>query len=113
MLSVAVLWSTRRIIVSASYLLLDRVPGRLETSDIIEALCAEPGVSDVHHVHLRPIGGGDVSVTAHLVVDGALSVHDAQDTVERLGALLEQQHLIGHTTLQLECHDCDDDVHAG
>ncbi len=112
-LSVAVLWSTRRIIVSASYLLLDRVPGRLETSDIIEALCAEPGVSDVHHVHLRPIGGGDVSVTAHLVVDGALSVHDAQDTVERLGALLEQQHLIGHTTLQLECHDCDDDVHAG
>jgi cobalt-zinc-cadmium efflux system protein len=111
-LSAAVLGSTWRILVAASRLLLDRVPGRLATSDVIEALCAEPEVSAVHHVHLRPIGGGDVSVTAHVVVDGALSVHDAQDTVERLSVLLEQQHLIGHATLQLECHDCDDDVHA-
>ena len=111
-LSAAVLWSTWHILVAASQLLLDRVPGRLATSDVIEVLRAEPGVSGVHHVHLRPIGGGDVSVTAHVVVDGALSVHDAQDTVERLSALLEQRHLIGHATLQLECHDCDDDVHA-
>jgi cobalt-zinc-cadmium efflux system protein len=111
-LSAAVLGSTWRILVAASRLLLDRVPGRLATSDVIEALRVEPEVRAVHHVHLRPIGGGNVSVTAHVVVDGALSVHDAQDTVERLSVLLEQQHLIGHATLQLECHDCDDDVHA-
>jgi cobalt-zinc-cadmium efflux system protein len=110
-LSAAVLWSTRGILLSASHLLLDRVPRHLETSDIVDALCAEPGVSSVHHVHVRPTGGGDVSVTAHVVVDGARSVHDAQGTVERLSALLEQQHLIGHATLQLECHDCADDVH--
>lgn len=112
LLSAAVLWSTWRILVAASQLLLDRVPGRLDTGDIAATLCAQPGVSDVHHVHLRPIGGGDVSVTAHVVVDGQLSVHDAQGTVERLSGVLEHDHRIGHSTLQLECHECDDDVHA-
>lgn len=111
-LSVAVLWSTWRLIVAAAQLLLDRVPGRLATSDVIDALMDHDAVDDVHHVHLRPIGGGRVSVTAHVVVDGARSVHDAQTTVEHLSALLEERHLIGHSTLQLECHDCIDDIHA-
>jgi cobalt-zinc-cadmium efflux system protein len=112
LLSVAVLWSTWRLIVAASQLLLDRVPGRVSTVDVVDTLMGESGVDDVHHVHLRPIGGGRVSVTAHVVVDGEWSVHDAQSTVEHLSSVLEQRHLIGHTTLQLECHDCDDGVHA-
>jgi len=112
LLSVAVLWSTWRLIVAASQLLLDRTPARVSTSDVIEVLLEQPGVDDVHHVHLRPIGGGQVSATAHVVVDGELSVHDAQSTVEHLSSVLEQRHLIGHSTLQLECHDCVDDVHA-
>ncbi len=112
LLSTAVLWSTWRLVVTATHLLLDRVPGRLSTDAVIAALVAEPGVEGAHHVHLRPIGGGRVSVTAHIVVDGALSVHDAQATVERLGAMLNVDHLIGHSTLQLECHDCDDEIHA-
>ncbi len=112
LLSAAVLWSTWRLIVAATQLLLDRVPGRLSTNDVVEALLIEPNVDGVHHVHLRPIGGGQVSVTAHVVVDGALSVHDAQTTVERLSAMLEADHVIGHSTLQLECHDCGDDTHG-
>jgi cobalt-zinc-cadmium efflux system protein len=111
-LSVTVLWSTWRLIVSASQLLLDRVPGRVSTGDVVDTLREQAGVGDVHHVHLRPIGGGRISVTAHVVVDGERSVHDAQSTVERLSSVLERRHLIGHSTLQLECHDCDDDVHA-
>ncbi len=111
LLSVAVLWSTWRLIVSASQLLLDRVPDPVSTGDVVDALMSQSGVNDVHHVHLRPIGGGRVSVTAHVVVDGELSVHDAQTTVEHLGTVLQERHLIGHSTLQLECHDCDDGVH--
>lgn len=112
LLSAAVLWSTWRLIVAAVQLLLDRVPGRLSTAEIVETLLGEADVEDVHHVHLRPIGGGQVSVTAHVVVDGAVSIHDAQATVERLSATLEADHLIGHSTLQLECHECGDDVHT-
>ncbi len=112
LLSAAVLWSTWRLIVTAVQLLLDRVPGRLSTTDVVDALLEEPDVDGVHHVHLRPIGGGQISVTAHVVVDGALSVHDAQTTVARLSAMLETEHVIGHSTLQLECHDCGDGTHG-
>ena len=112
LLSVAVLWSTWRLLVAASQLLLDRVPGRVSTTNVADTLMEQPGVDDVHHVHLRPIGGGRVSVTAHVVVDGDWSVHDAQSTVEHLSSVLEQRHFIGHSTLQLECHDCNDGVHG-
>lgn len=112
LLSAAVLWSTWRLLVAAAHLLLDRVPGRVSTNNVVDTLMGQPGVDDVHHVHLRPIGGGRVSVTAHVVVDGDRSVHDAQSTVEHLSSVLEQRHFIGHSTLQLECHDCDDGVHG-
>lgn len=111
-LAVAVLWSTWQIIASASRILLDRAPAPLTGDDIVRTLVEQDGVNDVHHVHLRPIGGGQVSVTAHVVVDGELSVHLAQHTVERLCSVLESRHLIGHATLQLECHDCVDEHHA-
>jgi len=111
-LSAAVLWSTRRLTVAATQLLLDRVPARLTTGAVVDALMGHHAVDAVHHVHLRSLGGGDVSVTAHIVVDGARSVHDAQTTVEQLSALLQREQGIGHATLQLECHDCADDVHA-
>jgi Co/Zn/Cd efflux system component len=49
-----------------------------------------------------------VSVTAHVVVDGARSVHDAQAIVDDLRHVLASEHSITHSTLQLECHPCGD-----
>jgi len=109
LLSAAVLWSTWRIARSSVSVLLDRVPERLSSHEVSAMLAAQPGVDEVHHVHLRPLGGGTVSVTAHVVVDGARSVHDAQQTLEELSGVLRTEHDIAHTTLQLECHDCGDD----
>ena len=111
LLSAAVLWSTCRLIVSATRVLLDRVPAGLSVADVVEVLVAEPDVDGVHHVHLRPVGPGAVSVTAHVVVHGQLSVHDAQALTGRLGALLVDEHRVSHATLQLECHHCDDIEH--
>jgi cobalt-zinc-cadmium efflux system protein len=108
-LSAAVLWSTWRIAMGSVAVLLDRVPERLSSREVSAMLAAQPGVDDVHHVHLRPLGGGTVSVTAHVVVDGARSVHDAQQTLEELSSVLLTEHDIAHATLQLECHDCGDD----
>jgi cobalt-zinc-cadmium efflux system protein len=112
LLSAAVLWSTWRLVVSATRVLLDRVPAGLTVADVVKVLVAEPDVDAVHHVHLRPVGPGVVSVTAHVVVDGRLSVHDAQAMSNRLGALLVDEHRVSHATLQLECHHCDDIDHG-
>jgi cobalt-zinc-cadmium efflux system protein len=105
-LSAAVLWSTWRIARVSVGVLLDRVPERLTSGEVVDLLAGQPGVDQVHHVHLRPLGGGTVSVTAHVVVDGELSVHDAQQTLDDLSGVLLTEHDISHATLQLECHDC-------
>ena len=111
LLSVAVIWTTWRILRSATAILLDRAPDRLRSADVAALLCDQPGVGEVHHVHLRPLGGGRVSASAHVVVDGEMSVHDVQHTVERLSGVLLATHEVSHTTLQVECHPCDDDHH--
>ena len=107
-LSAAVLWTTWHVIVSATSILLDRTPDRLSAADVEALLGSQPGIDRVHHVHLRPLGGSRVSVTAHVVVDGARSVHDAQAIVDDLRHVLASEHSITHSTLQLECHPCGD-----
>jgi cobalt-zinc-cadmium efflux system protein len=105
-LSAAVLWSTWKIARASVGVLLDRVPERLTSDAVVSMLAEQPGVDQVHHVHLRPLGGGTVSVTAHVVVDGEMSVHDAQQTLDDLSGVLLIEHDISHATLQLECHEC-------
>jgi cobalt-zinc-cadmium efflux system protein len=112
LLSVAVLWTTWRLMRSATAVLLDRAPQRLSPAEVETILCAQEGVGEVHHVHLRQLGGGQLSASAHVVVDGTRSVHDAQETVERLSTVLLAGHAVTHTTIQLECHPCDDSGHA-
>lgn len=111
LLSAAVIWTTWRLLRSAAVVLLDRAPERLGSIDVAALLGEQPGVDHVHHVHLRRLGGGHVSASAHVVVDGEMSVHDVQHTVERLSGVLLATHEVTHTTLQVECHPCDDDHH--
>lgn len=111
-LSAAVLWITFRLLASVVRVLLDREPEGLRSDEVVATLLSQPGVDDVHHVHLRPLGGGEVSVTAHVVVDGAGAVHDAQRLVDRLGRSLRGDHGVGHATIQVECHDCEDPTHS-
>lgn len=110
-LSALVLHATWRLARNAVDELLDRTPAAV-TPDAIRGALADLGsVTDVHHVHSRPLGGGKVSVTAHVVVDGAQSLHEAQATIDEVSARLAERLGVAHTTLQLECHDCDAPEH--
>jgi len=110
-LSSVVLIVTGRLLRSSVHLLLDRVPDGITCDAISQTLRAHDAVGEVHHVHLRPLGGGEVSVTAHVVVDRVRLVHDAQTLVADLGVMLLEGHGIDHTTLQVECHDCGHETH--
>ena len=112
-LSAAVLWTTWNVLASATSILLDRTPDRLSAADVEALLGSQPGIDRVHHVHLRPLGGSRVSVTAHVVVDGERSVHDAQAIVDDLRHVLARERSITHSTLQLECHPCGDGSEPG
>lgn len=108
-LSVAVLHSTKHLLFSAAAELLDRTPSSVSTEAVLNLLTGQPGVKEVHHIHIRPLGQARTSVTAHVVVDGTQSLHDAQERIDSLGEVLTRRLDISHSTLQLECHPCDDD----
>jgi Co/Zn/Cd efflux system component len=53
-----------------------------------------------------------VAASAHIVVEGELTVHDAQETIDKISLLLEAEFGIGHVTVQTECHECADEHHV-
>lgn len=110
LLSAVVLKATFSLVWSACQELLDRAPDTLTVNAVTQLLGGHPDVDLVHHVHVRPLGQQRTSVTAHVVVSGEPTLHDAQTHLATLNAALSDELGVTHTTLQLECHPCDDDA---
>ncbi len=102
-----VLWSTWSLLRRTAFELLDRTPAGVTSEAVRNALCAAPDVVEVHHIHVRPLGQGRSSVTAHVVLEGDFTVHEAQLRTQGLVGLLEHDLGVDHATLQVECHPCD------
>lgn len=107
LVSLAVVWSTWNLIRSALGVLLDRSPAGMASQDVETLLCEHPDVDVAHHVHVRSLGSGRHTASAHVVVHGEMTVHRSQEIVDELAeAVMDRLH-IEHLTLQVECeHHC-------
>ncbi|MGH8084990.1 MAG: cation diffusion facilitator family transporter [Lysobacter sp.] len=88
---------------------MDAVPRTIEQGAVREFLCAQPGVTAVHHLHIWSLGAGEIAMTAHLVRpdDG-----DHDGFIDRLNHALDHQFGINHPTLQIEHgRACEHDRH--
>jgi cobalt-zinc-cadmium efflux system protein len=102
-----------RLVRDATLVLLDAVPSGLDASVVRAALCREPGVDAVHHLHLWTTGSEHATLSAHVVLGGELTLHDAQVRARQLKEVLAARFGIEHATLEVECHACvDDEAHA-
>jgi cobalt-zinc-cadmium efflux system protein len=110
-ISAAAAWTTVDLLRSATGVLMDRVPAHLDMAEVTATLAAEPGVQGVHHLHLWSLGGGDVALSAHIQLAGDLALHEAQERTRGFEELLLDRFGIGHTTIQVECHDCEAPTH--
>ncbi|HET9730979.1 MAG TPA: cation diffusion facilitator family transporter [Acidimicrobiia bacterium] len=106
-----VLFGAFQLLRDATRVLLEAVPAGLDADAVRDALCAEPGVEAVHHLHLWTIGSAHAALSAHVVLGGELSLHDAQERGGELKELLSQRFGIEHATLEVECHACVDEEH--
>ncbi|MBK5287226.1 MAG: cation transporter, partial [Acidimicrobiia bacterium] len=103
--------ATVSLLRDATSVLLERAPRDVDTVAIEQAICAEPDVEAVHHLHVWSLGSERAALSAHVVLLGDPSLHDAQVVGNRIHAMVNEQFGIGHATIELECHDCDDAVH--
>jgi hypothetical protein len=86
--------------------LLEGAPRGLDVTEVEGALREHPAVEDVHHVHAWSLGSGVVALSAHVVVEEDLLLHDAQVLGDELKEVLGRRFGIDHATLELECHVC-------
>ena len=111
LINVLVLHGTYIVLRAAGGELLDRSPVNVSIEQIDELLRSPQGFNEAHHIHTRSLGPGAASMTAHVVIDDALGLHNAQETMHDVQDELAKRFGIAHSTIQLECHTCEDSAH--
>lgn len=91
--------------------LMQSVPSHIALEDVVSTLEEQPGVCDVHDLHIWSLTSGRHVCTAHLVVDEQAS---AQAVISSARKALSERFDIRHTTIQVEtsdsrasCNPCD------
>jgi cobalt-zinc-cadmium efflux system protein len=77
----------------------EAAPEGVDVADVGRALAAEPGVSEVHDLHVWELTSGFPAMSAHVVVASEADCHLAR---ARLSEVLHARFGIDHATLQVE-----------
>jgi cobalt-zinc-cadmium efflux system protein len=107
-----VLAATWSLVRDATAVLMEQAPRGMDAEAIEAALLGDPRVEAVHHLHLWSLGAETPALSAHVVLAGEPTLHAAQLVGNDLRAALEHDFGIDHATIELECHDCSDQVHT-
>lgn len=89
-------------------LAMDAVPADIDPDEVRSYLAAQPGVTEVHDLHIWAMSTTATALTAHLVKPE----RDDEDAfLDRIAHDLQDKFKIAHPTLQLEraaghCHGC-------
>ena len=78
---------------------MEAAPKGIDPDEIGKALVAEPGVVEVHDLHVWEVSSGFPALSAHVMVETEADCHKAR---LNLAWLLEQRFDIHHSTLQVE-----------
>jgi cobalt-zinc-cadmium efflux system protein len=90
-----------------THVLLEGAPDSIDAAEVEQWLTTAPGVTSVHHIHLWHLTSETTALSAHVVLEGHPSLHQAQARGDDLKEQLAEHFAIGHTTLELECHQCE------
>lgn len=109
-IAVLVAWSAWGLLRDTTQVLLEGTPQGMNPVEVEAFLCSDPVVTDVHHLHLWNLASDTPAMSAHIVLDGEMTLHEAQGHGERLRAAVTEKFSVEHTTFELECHSCDPDT---
>jgi cobalt-zinc-cadmium efflux system protein len=78
---------------------LEAAPKGLDPEQVGAALVAQPGVVEVHDLHVWEVGSGFPALSAHVLVGADSDCHLARRAME---AMLHERFGLDHTTLQVD-----------
>ncbi len=94
-----ILWLTWGLLRDASVSAIDGVPASIHLPDVAAYLQNQPGVDDLHDLHIWAIGTKNIALTVHLIMLN--HAHDDQ-FLNQLSDGLQAKFNISHTTIQIE-----------
>lgn len=96
---VVIFAGTWQLLRDAARLALHAVPDSVDINAVRQFLTAQPGVREIHDLHIWGMSTTETALTAHLVMpDG----HPGDDFLADLAHHIEHDHGIHHATLQVE-----------
>ena len=78
---------------------MEAAPAGLDPTEIGRALASQPGVVEVHDLHVWEVTSGFAALSAHVVVRAGDDCHELRRSLQ---GLLEDRFHIHHTTLQVD-----------
>jgi cobalt-zinc-cadmium efflux system protein len=106
LVSVLILRSAWKLLHRCAHILLEGVPEGLQTGDIEAVLRGvDPGVCDIHHLHVWQLASGSRMATLHARLrEGA----DGRVALLAIQEALRERYAIGHVTVQFDPGVCPD-----
>ena len=79
--------------------MMEAAPEGIDPNRIGREMAAQPGVAEVHDLHIWEVTSGFPAISAHVVVDAG---HDCHEIRRALTVLLRDRFELAHSTLQVE-----------
>lgn len=102
LLVLVITWSTWGLLRDAVRLALQAVPVGIEAAAVRDHLAAQPGVTEVHDLHIWAMSTTENALTAHLICPAG---HPGDIFLHQLAHDIEHRFGIHHVTLQIEVGD--------
>lgn len=87
-------------------IMMEASPRHLDTEELVLAITRLPGVNNVHDLHVWSLTPQLHALSCHVQVDDSL-LSQQNALLDQLQELLLKRYGICHTTIQLECHACE------
>jgi cobalt-zinc-cadmium efflux system protein len=87
------------LLLASGRVFMEAAPAGLDPDEIGRALAAQPGVVEVHDLHVWEVTSGFAALSAHVVVRAGDDCHELRRSLQEL---LEERFDIHHTTLQVD-----------
>jgi cobalt-zinc-cadmium efflux system protein len=98
------------IVRESADVLLEATPSDVDLGALRAAINAVPGVGELHDLHVWSLSSEVRALSAHLVLTGHPTLEEAQVVAGRVRSAVEVPFDLVHTTFELECERCVDEV---
>ena len=108
--SLVIVLQAYRLVRSSVDVLLESTPADVDLGALRSSITAVDDVAEVHDLHVWSLSSEVRALSAHLVLEGHPTLEQAQALAERVRTAVAGPFGLAHTTFELECERCTDDI---